>query len=110
MESICVVLQGQLYPAILDELLETYKDIKHKIISTWDTEDKNCIEICKKNGFIVIIQSVPEYITQANYQIKSLTAGCNYAIEQGFKYIFRFRTDMKINNINKLLNANIKYS
>jgi hypothetical protein len=103
-DDICIVLQGQLYPDILQELLETYKDIKNKIISTWDTEDNNCIDICKQNNFIILQQSIPEYITQANYQVKSLTTGFEYAIKLGFKYAFRCRTDIKINNINKLLN------
>jgi hypothetical protein len=111
MIKICIVLQGQIYHSILNELIDTYKDVKDKIISTWTTEDIDCINICKQNGFEVIIQDPPEYITQANYQIKSLSAGFRRAKELGYTHIFRCRTDIKINDINKLLNIiNTDYS
>ena len=104
MIKICVILQGQVYQGIIDELINTYKNISNKIISTWITEDKNCIDICRQNGFDVIVQDPPEYITSVNYQVKSLSAGIKRAIELGFTHGFRCRTDIKINDIKKLLN------
>jgi hypothetical protein len=103
MYKICIVLQGQLYPEILYELFNTYKDVNSIILSTWNTEDINCINKCTQQGYNVIIQPPPEYITQANYQVKSLTAGFELAIKLGYTHAFRCRTDIKINNIIKLL-------
>jgi hypothetical protein len=103
MSKVCIVLQGQLYPEILDELLFTYKDISNIILSTWNTENIDCINKCIECGFQVIIQDPPEYKTQANYMVKSLSAGFKKAIELGYTYVFRCRTDIKINDIKKLL-------
>jgi hypothetical protein len=103
MDTTCVIVQGKIYPEILNELLETYKDIKNKILSTWTTEDKSCIEICKQNGFDIIIQEPPEYCCPTNYQVKSVNLACNYALSKGFTHGFRIRADIKINKLNKLL-------
>lgn len=102
--KVCVVLQGQLYPEIVNELIDTYKDINDKILSTWNTENSECINRCKENGFNVILQDPPEYLTSANYQVKSLSAGFKKAIDLGYTHAFRCRTDMKISNIGALLN------
>jgi hypothetical protein len=103
MYKVCIVLQGQIYPEIIDELFKTYKDVKDIIISTWNTENMDCINKCREKGFEVILQDPPEYTVQANYQVKSLSAGFKRAIELGYTHAFRCRTDIKINNIVKLL-------
>jgi hypothetical protein len=103
MRKTCVIIQGQLYPAICEKLLETHKGISHKILSTWNSEDSTCVELCKTNGFSVLLQDPPEYKISANYQIKSLTLGFQKARELGFTHVFRMRTDMKINDLPKLL-------
>jgi hypothetical protein len=95
----CVIVQGKIYKAILQPLLDTYKDYPHKILSTWDTEDKECINILKNNGFHIVIQSVLSVLTPANYQAKSMLGGIHKAKELGFTHAFRVRADVRCNNI-----------
>lgn len=105
MENICIILQGQLYKEIINDLLNTYKKINNNIIlSTWTTEDKSCIEICRNQGWEIILQDPPEYKTAVNYMVKSLTPAIKLAIEKGYTHGFRFRTDQKINDVVKMLN------
>lgn len=103
MYKLCIVLQGKLYKEIINDLITTFEGINDIILSTWHTEDIDCINICRQKGFDVILQDLPGYITQANYQVKSLSAGFKRAIDLGYTHAFRFRTDMKINDIKKLL-------
>lgn len=101
--KLCVVLQGQLYPDIINELLFTYRNVKDVILSTWNTEDQTCIDMCKESGFNVILQDPPEYRIATNYQVKSLSSGFKRAIDMGYTHAFRCRTDIKINDITGLL-------
>jgi hypothetical protein len=103
MDKICVIIQGQIYNEILNELLETHKNIKNKILSTWTTEDTNCIEMCKQNGFEVLTQEPPNYRNAVNHQVKSVNLACKYALSKGFTHGLKIRTDIKINELNKLL-------
>ena len=100
----CILIQGPIYAEILPELFETYSKCKYKkYLSTWDTVESKYINECKKQGFEVLTQSLPEYQSQANLQIKSLGLIINKAIIDGYTHGFRIRADVKINDINKLI-------
>jgi hypothetical protein len=95
----CVIVQGKIYKSILSDLLNTYKDIPDKIISTWDTEDLECINILRENGFEIIIQSIPEICNASNYQGKSMIGGILHAKKLGYTHALRIRADVKCNNM-----------
>jgi hypothetical protein len=103
MRKTCIVLQGEVYPELITELIETFAHIEHKILSTWDDQDKECLAALESHGFIVLVQPPPEYKCAVNYMVKSLQLGFKKAKTLGFTHAFRMRTDFKINDLPKLI-------
>jgi len=104
-EDTCFVITG-LIPANKDymlPLLDLYKDVKNKILSTW--EDQPWLEVFERNGFRVILNEYPFYKNSTNYQTVCIREGCIVAEELGFKYVIRMRTDLICNDITKFLNS-----
>jgi hypothetical protein len=100
----CVVIQGQVYPQIVNQLIETYKDFPDKILSTWTTEHKESVDILRSKGFQIVIQEQPEYKTPVNYMTKSLQKGIEFAETLGYTHVFRMRTDVRCSAFSKLVN------
>lgn len=99
----CVVVQGQVYPEIVNQLIETYKDFPDKILSTWTTEHKESVDILTSKGFQIVIQEQPDHKTPVNYMTKSMQKGIELAESLGYTHIFRMRTDVSCNAVSKLL-------
>lgn len=97
MEDTCIVITGVIDSSYIEPLLEMYKDIPNKIISTW--KDQPHINTFTENGFIVVLNDYPSYRNCTNYQTVNIRQGCLKAEELGFKYIIRMRTDLICNNM-----------
>jgi len=94
MDETCIVITGLINEEYVSYLLETYKNVKNKIISTWLDQDKILIEMLRNNKFIIVQDNFPINNTQTNYQSKAIRNGCLKAKELGYKYVIRLRTDM----------------
>lgn len=95
-DDICIIITGLVIPSYIDEIINTYKNIKNKIISTWFDQDSNLINILKDHGFIVLLNNYPQTRASFNYQFTQIKNGILKAKQMGFKYIIRFRTDTYI--------------
>jgi len=100
----CAVIQGQVYPQIVNQLIDTYKDFPDKILSTWSSEDKESIDLLRTSGFQIVTQEEPEYKTPVNYMTKSLQKGIEFAAMLGYTHVFRMRTDVRCSAFSKLVN------
>ena len=49
MEDTMILITGQLSELFARRLIETYKNVSHKMISTWDNTNKEIIEIQETN-------------------------------------------------------------
>lgn len=72
------------------------------ILSTWDDEDKNYLELFKRENVEVVLSQKPSFIgiTNVNLQIESTTNGIKKAQELGFEYVIKTRTDQRIYSTN----------
>jgi hypothetical protein len=81
-------------------LIESYKNIKNKIISTWKTTSTDLIKQLEEAGFIIVLNNQPEIIVNKyplqnpNYQLKTIYNALIKAGDLGYKYICRMRTDV----------------
>lgn len=80
------------------KLVQSYTDVKTKIISTWKYTNPNFIEVLTEEGFICILNDPPPYIHTINMQQVAIRSGLLKAKEMGFKYCIRTRTDIYPNN------------
>ena len=55
MQDTIILITGQLNSLFTERLIETYKNVDHKIISTWDNTKKELIDNLEKNRFIVVL-------------------------------------------------------
>jgi len=105
----CIVVQGPLYDKCMPYLLEDYKDYPHKILSTWNTEDQEKIQKLKENGFRIVLNDYPSPRSKINHQALTTKTGTELAKTLGYTHIFRFRSDVHCNNINKLMSIYESY-
>jgi hypothetical protein len=105
MNRTCIILAGQIYNELYPHIIAMIKEYKDVIISTWDTEDKNIIEMLNNHLSIkCIIQEQPDIKLSVNYQAKSITAGIKLAIDLGYTHVLRMRTEQYCDNIKLLIN------
>lgn len=97
----CVIITGLLKNEYISPLIEMYKDVPNKIISTW--KDQPHINTLQDNGFIIQLNDYPSYRNCTNYQTVNIREGCILAKKLGFKYIIRMRTDLICNNMIKFM-------
>jgi hypothetical protein len=95
----CFIITGFLEKKYVDKLLETYKNNSDKIISTWNDQDKELIDILKLNNFIIVQTEKPEIEISSNLQSIAIMNGINKAKELGFTHAIRTRSDLECNNI-----------
>lgn len=91
------IITGILTPMFVEKIIESYKDVKHKMISSWNSSIhsyKILIHALKSNGFKIVLSDYPKYRCSANYQIVCVKNGIKMAMELGYKYICRSRTDI----------------
>jgi len=89
-----VIITGQLNFMFVDNLLESYKDVTHKMVSTWADQDEELLNILSLNNFNILRNDYPSYINSTNVQIHSTRMGLLEAQRLGFKYICHTRTDV----------------
>ena len=67
-ENTCFVITGLIDEEYTPFLIESYKDINHKIVSTWYDQDKIQLDILESNGFILVLNTYPTYKNSTNFQ------------------------------------------
>lgn len=92
----CFIITGLIEDKHINNLLETYKDYEHKILSTWENQDTSILE---KNNFIVVKNKEPIIKHSINYQSATIQGGIIKAKELNYEYIIRIRTDIFCNDI-----------
>jgi hypothetical protein len=97
MEDTCVVITGVIDSSFVSPLINMYKDIPNKIISTWRYQSH--INEFIENGFMVCLNDYPIHKNSTNYQTVNIRQGCIKAKELGFKYVIRMRTDLICNDM-----------
>lgn len=106
--DVCLVITGLLQDNYVNEMIESYKNIRNKIVSTWNDQDKVLIEKLKNNGFIVLTNDYPNIKSSVNVQALSIYYGCMKAKELNFNYVIRIRTDIIVSDINKFIEINLE--
>ena len=101
MDDTCVVITGLLRDEFIQPLIEMYKEVPHKLISTW--KDQPHIDELKKYGFIIRLNDYPSYRNCTNYQTVNIREGCLLAKSLGFSYVIRMRTDLICNDVVKFM-------
>jgi hypothetical protein len=101
MDDTCVVITGILRDEFIQPLIKMYKEVPHKIISTW--KDQPHIDELKNNGFIIQLNDYPSYRNCTNYQTVNIREGCLLAKSLGFSYVIRMRTDLICNDVVKFM-------
>jgi len=101
MDDTCVVITGILRDEFIQPLIEMYKEVPHKLISTW--KDQPHIDELKKYGFIIRLNDYPSYRNCTNYQTVNIREGCLLAKSLGFSYVIRMRTDLICNDVVKFM-------
>jgi len=101
-----VVITGLIKHEYIQPLLQMYKGIKYKILSTW--KDQPYLYVFQKNGFIIQLNDYPSYPNQTNLQTVNIREGCILARKLGFEYVVRMRTDLVCNNMIKFMEYIIK--
>jgi hypothetical protein len=99
-DDVCIIITGLLKPEYIDSLIFIYRNIKNKIISTWNDENIDFLNKLKQNNFIIILNEKPKIMHGYIYQSLHITNGCLKAKEMGFKYVLRFRSDCYVVNYN----------
>ncbi len=96
MNDTCIVITGVVESSYVEPLIDMYKDIPNKIISTW--KDQPHINDFIENGFITVLNDYPSHRNCTNYQTVNIRQGCLKAQELGFNYVIRMRTDLICND------------
>jgi len=105
---IAIIFTGIIESYFIDEFISLYGTLHHKyckIVSTWDYTDQKIIDVLKNYGFEVVLSSFPSYIdkTSTNYQLFSYKMGVDYAVKYQITHVLQSRSDMYINDIQKML-------
>lgn len=99
-----LVITGLIKEEYIQYLISSYKDVNHKIISTWYNQDKKLIKYLEDNNFIIVLDDYPLNNTSTNYQCRAIHNGCLKAKELGANYIIRMRTDVSSYNTISFIN------
>jgi len=93
------IISGLVESIYIDYLIDAYKYIKHKILSTYSDTDSKILDIFKTNGFIVVLSDpLPDEENKiclgTARQVNHIQNGIKKALELGYKYVCRSRTDI----------------
>lgn len=99
------VISGIIKEEFVVNLINSYKYVKNKLISTWDDTEIKLLEELKNNGFKIILSNENDikFKCSTNYQCVTINNGIIEAIKLGFKYVCRSRTDIFLTNHLKFL-------
>jgi hypothetical protein len=105
--NIAILVTGKIEKRITESLFESYSNIDNKILSTWDTEDKEYIKEFEENGFQIVLTTPPHTNTTTvngtMMQLIPIASGVKYAKERGYEYLMRSRTDIVSSDFLKYL-------
>lgn len=102
-DELGIILQGPI--VVKDDMtinsIKYYKKIYPRaviILSVWEDEDSNAIELCRKEGAFIVQSKKPDTpgVLNINYQIISSRNGIIKAIDLGAKYIAKTRSDQRV--------------
>jgi len=60
-DDTCVLVAGLINTDWLPSIIFTHKNVKHKIISLWDSTSNTNVELLRESGFKVIINKESEF-------------------------------------------------
>tara|TARA_B100001769_G_scaffold140739_1_gene110198 strand:+ start:489 stop:1175 length:687 start_codon:yes stop_codon:yes gene_type:complete len=106
MNDTIILITGQLNANFTDRLIESYKNVSNKLISTWKDTPSELIEKLKKDNFIILLndeESLKNDQHKHNRQLLPIRNGILEAEKLGFKYVMRTRTDIFSNDFDKYL-------
>ena len=98
--DVCIVITGVLKQEYINTIIYTYRNIKNKIISTWNDENTDFLKKLEQNNFIILLNEKPKIFCGSNCQATDIANGSLKAKEMGFEYVLRFRSDCYITNYN----------
>jgi hypothetical protein len=105
--NIAILVTGKIEKRIIESVIESYSNIDNKILSTWDTEDMECIKQFEENGFQIVLTKPPVMTTTTvngtMMQLIPIASGVKYAKERGYEYLMRSRTDIVSSDFLKYL-------
>jgi len=88
---------------LVDNLIKSYVGIYDKLVSTWNDQDKDLLELLSLNNFKIVLSDYPEHKNSANVQIHATRMGALEAQRLGYRYVCHTRTDVFPLNYNKFL-------
>ena len=108
----CFLIQGPIYESCINPLINMTKNMTNVIISTWDDIPNKYIELLKNNKIEIVINKKPDYngIQNVNYANISICNGIKRAKELLYTHVLRFRSDLVLNNVNKMCDICINLS
>lgn len=102
--NVYFLLTGLINEYYVSQIINTYKYINNKIISTWKDSDPKLLELLIQNNFILVLNDKPEYECSANYILTHVKNGCIKAQSLNCDYIIQIRTDLIPNDIELFYN------
>lgn len=94
----------------MSSLINDFRDITDKVVSTWSDQSPDYIRDLEENGFKVIVNQVPDVRNSKTYQQISMLAGLNYIKSEGsYTHVLRTRTDIHYSDIKKVLEIYASY-
>lgn len=88
------VITGLVKDVYINDLIESYKDIRNKLLSTWKDTNSEVLHKFEQNGFLIVVSERPILDNSVNYQTVLAQNGILKARELGFQYVCRSRTDV----------------
>ena len=105
-DDVCISVIGHLN--YVENLIKFYKGLKNVIFIIDDLEDQSKVDLLKSNNFKIIINNVSKLpnngFGNVNFQCSSSKLAAEYAIQNGYKYMIRMRSDQIILQLNKFIN------
>ena len=98
----CFIVTGKLTEESVYNLVQSYKNVRDKILSTWIDTDPNLLNVLNIIGFIIVLNDIKDvpHITQLNVQIKCIKSGLLKAKKLGYSHCIRSRTDIFTEDFN----------
>ena len=97
-KNIWLIVQGPL--DYIDQVKPAYAGFENIVWSTWKNEKS---KIKKEQHYILNTPPLTSGKQNINYQVKSTLKGLLYAKRQGADYAFKIRSDIKFENLKKLI-------
>lgn len=103
--DICIVVQGPI--TYVNDIVNTYRNFKNNVIVSTNEKSIELLQPLINENFITIINDLAETPGRANFnnQVINTYEGIKKANDLGFKYIFKIRGDIFIDDLSKFINS-----